>query len=74
VRDLHNKCVRLILQPGEDPPADLDCLQLQIQRVKEEQDISVAVEEFDLKVLFEQAAAEVGLEDEFRDKAWEKMQ
>lgn len=68
----HNKCVRLILAPGEEPPSDLDCLQLQIQRTKED-DISVVVEEFDLKALFDAAATETGLEAEFAAKTWEKM-
>jgi DNA repair exonuclease SbcCD nuclease subunit len=70
--DLHGKCVRILLQPGEVLPTDIDCLQLTAKRigVEEEQNLDVDLDGFDMNVLFDQAFSDVdpGITDEVRAK------
>lgn len=59
--DLHDKCVRILLQPGEDMP-DIDCLQLTQKRADATEadvvEIEVGIGAFDLQAT---------LADEFRE-------
>lgn len=65
--DFRDKCVRVLLQPGEILDFPIDCLQLSIKRgaVEEEVDLGdVEFEEFDFNALFNQAREQVGVSDE----------
>jgi len=50
--DVKDLCVRIKLEPGEVFDLDLDCLQLQIVRPEEAEQLSVELGEFDLMALF----------------------
>ena len=50
--DVKDLCVRIKLEPGEVFDLDLDCLQLQIVRSEEAEQLSVELGEFDLMALF----------------------
>lgn len=53
--DLHDKCVRIRLQPGETFDLQIDCLQLQIERMESsDKKLEVSLGEFDLQKLFEE--------------------
>jgi predicted phosphodiesterase len=59
---LRDKCVRILLSPGEVLPADLDCLQLTAKRVGaegEEETLDVEMGEFDMDGLFVKAFTDV---------------
>lgn len=60
--EVKDKCVRVVLKPGEELPADLDCLHLTVKRVneqKEEVDLDqVEMAGFHLETLWREAAAE----------------
>lgn len=74
-QDLTNKCVRLVLQPGEDLLEPIDCLQLQIQRLTEETEMEqVEFETFDLLALFNEAVRSVELSEELIPIALSKME
>jgi hypothetical protein len=50
---LRDKCVRVVLEPGETLDFDVDCLQLTVKRLDGEvADIAVTSEAFDLDNLF----------------------
>ena len=52
--DLHDKCVRIKLFPGEVFDLELDCLQLQVIRPEEDVGmLDVSIGDFDLKALFD---------------------
>lgn len=71
--DITDKCVRLILKPGELPPDDLDCLQLQIVRQGEdEKDEAVVYEAFDFSKLWDEAFAEASVPAELKQALLEK--
>lgn len=72
--DVTNKCVRLVLGPGEEVP-DLDCLQLQVVREGEEGvEMEVDFEAFDLSALFNQAVEQVGLGNGMAASALQKLE
>lgn len=74
-RDLTNKCVRILLQPGETLDQPIDCLQLTLKRERAEaEEVEADFEAFDLDALFEKAAADVGLGDEFKQLALDKLE
>lgn len=57
--DLHNKCVRIRLQPGEIYDLTIDCLQLQVERADVcEEPLDVSLGDFDLHKLFDDVLAE----------------
>lgn len=75
--DFKDKCVRIQLMPGEDLAEPIDCLQLTLQRVRAENDADmgeVAFDAFDFQELFDQAVAEVGLNDSMRAAALVKLE
>ena len=72
--DVTNKCVRLILGPGEEVPT-IDCLQLQVVREGEEGvEMEVDFEAFDIADLFRQAVEQVGLGDGMASIALQKLE
>jgi len=71
--DLKNKCVRILLQPGEEMETEIDCLQLTYKRVKEKEDEDVGeveIENFDFKGLFEIVMAHAGVDPSVIQKVW----
>lgn len=68
---LKGRCVRVLLQPGEVLPDDIDCLQLTAKRVGQEvEDISVDMGDFDMDALFTNAFKDVDADitTEFKTK------
>jgi DNA repair exonuclease SbcCD nuclease subunit len=64
---LKDKCVRVQLLPGEMFDLELDCLQLQVQRVGEvEEQIEVSLGDFDLNKLFETSMTEHAVPDDIK--------
>jgi DNA repair exonuclease SbcCD nuclease subunit len=62
--DVTNKHVRLALREGEDPPADLDCLSLTIQRVQNVEEIEpMNIETLDVGLALEQALEGLSIKD-----------
>lgn len=61
--DLTNKCVRILLEPGEEFNEQIDCLQLTRTRAKvEEQELeAVEFEAFDFNALLDKACEQTGL-------------
>ena len=72
--DISGKCLRLLLRPGEVPPPDLDCLQLTIKRVgDDEEPVPVQLDTFDLKNIFDDTMTESGVGPDLRSNLWERM-
>ena len=72
---LRDKCVRVLLQPGEELPGDLECLQLTGKPVSERDDtedpnIEVEPQAFDFTQLFRKAFAQQGVREDVRDEVW----
>lgn len=62
--DLRDKCVRILLGPGEMLEDEIDCLQLVTKRLTGANDNeapSVSLGEFDMEALFQRAFAETGV-------------
>lgn len=61
-----NKCVRVLLEPGETFDRELDCLQLTIKRQGQDEapDLNVSLGEFDMGRLFTEAFAEAQVGEE----------
>lgn len=72
--DLHDKCVRIVLQPGEILP-DIDCLQLTTTReASEEEAIEIEVTAvFNLKATLDQAFVEYEVPDQVQLFIKEKL-
>ena len=72
VASFKNKCLRIRLNPGEVWDREVDCLQLQVEKLTEEdvEAIDVTLGDFDLAKIFETNVAGAGLpksvEDELR--------
>jgi hypothetical protein len=65
--DLLNKCVRIMLAPGEVFDLEIDCLQLQVERLGVEDDpIEVELGEFDLGGLFEASMTDADVPDHIK--------
>lgn len=75
-QDLSNKCVRILLRPGEELPADLDCLQLVAKRFAEDEkpSIEVGFEDFDMRKMFEDACSEEDVKVEIMKEVWSKFE
>jgi DNA repair exonuclease SbcCD nuclease subunit len=74
---LKNKCVRVLLQSGEDIPEAVDCLQFSVKKVKakDEQPIEeVKIAQFDFKELFFRALKEVEVDDDIQKDVWDRYQ
>jgi hypothetical protein len=71
--DVKDLCVRILLQPGEVFDLDLDCLQLQIVRPEDAEQLSVNLGEFDLMALFAECMVNVpaNIQTEVR-KRWDE--
>jgi hypothetical protein len=71
--DVKDLCVRIMLQPGEVFDLELDCLQLQVVRPEEAEQISVELGEFDLMALFAECmvAVPANIQSEVR-KRWDE--
>lgn len=67
-RDLRDKCVRVLLKPGERFDQEVDCLQLSFKRegISDEDVEEVTMGDFDLMALFGQAFEEAGVPAEVR--------
>jgi DNA repair exonuclease SbcCD nuclease subunit len=63
---LKDKCVRVLLNPGETLPVDIDCFQLTGKRVGVDEEVSLDVDmgTFDMDVLFRDAFAHEGVDPE----------
>jgi DNA repair exonuclease SbcCD nuclease subunit len=70
-RDLRDRCVRVVLRPGESVPDDLDCLQLTVKKLTEDQVEQVELGQFDMKAIFDQAME--GVSEGLQATCWEKM-
>ncbi len=69
-KDLSNKCVRVILEPGETLTEQIDCLQLTVNRLgaDDDEDDEVSLGDFDLMGLFGQAFEEAGVPADVRSQ------
>ncbi|MFN4091656.1 MAG: exonuclease SbcCD subunit D [Brevundimonas sp.] len=74
-QDLRDKCVRLVLAPGEELLEPIDCLQLQVTRAtQEEVELDqVEFDAFDLRNLFDQACEKTGLGD-LKETVFKKLE
>ncbi|RWH49587.1 MAG: hypothetical protein E5V72_03405 [Mesorhizobium sp.] len=69
-KDLSDKCVRVLLAPGERLDQEVDCLQLTFKRigVVEEDTEEVSMGDFNLMALFGQAFEEAAVPDDVRSQ------
>jgi DNA repair exonuclease SbcCD nuclease subunit len=68
-----NKCLRVVLAPGEEAPVGIDCLQFSIKRVDtSEAKLEVTMEQFSFKALWEESFTENEVPKEVSDFYWEK--
>ncbi|RWM90036.1 MAG: hypothetical protein EOR84_22770 [Mesorhizobium sp.] len=69
-QDLSDKCVRVLLAPGERLDQEVDCLQLTVQRVgtNDEEAEEVSMGDFDLMALFGQAFEAAAVPDDVRSQ------
>ena len=65
----HDKCLRVLLRPGEELP-EIDCLQLTAKRLQGEEIEQVTFEEFDLHALFSGVMVEKGVEESISSEVW----
>jgi hypothetical protein len=73
--ELMNKCVRVLLNPGEELPTDIDCLQLVGKKVgqEDEEDLTVEFEDgLNLSAIFTECMA--GVDETIRDQVHEKFE
>lgn len=67
--ELLNKCVRVVLAPGESLDRPIDCLQLRIKHEgspdEDQPDLSVMVGDFSIERLFDEVMTEVGVSPDF---------
>jgi DNA repair exonuclease SbcCD nuclease subunit len=74
-----DKCLRVLLKPGQSlPDVGIDCLQLTVKRVAEDgtiepEDVSVELDPFDLRALFDEAMSSEQLPSEFTAEIWDKF-
>jgi DNA repair exonuclease SbcCD nuclease subunit len=74
-----DKCLRVLLKPGQSlPDVGIDCLQLTVKRVAEDgtiepEDVSVELDPFDLRALFDEAMSGEQLPAEFTAEVWNKF-
>lgn len=75
-QDLSNKCVRILLHPGEELPTDINCLELRWKRFDEDKKQSIEVEfgEYDPRKIFEEVCSEEGVKDEIMKEVWLKFE
>lgn len=64
-----DKSLRILVLPGEEVPANIDCLQFAIKRVGEEkaEDMEVTIGDFDFKQLWDETFKEHNVSDELTD-------
>lgn len=69
-----DKCLRILLQPGEVPPDDIDCLQLAWKRIDAPDDDGpppeVEVGKFDFAQLFRETLRDRGVKETVIDDLW----
>ncbi len=68
----HNKCLRVVLDPGENLEDEIDCLQLTVQKQDEELNATVTIGDFDLGALFVQAFDEANVPEPVRAAIMER--
>ncbi|WP_419902158.1 metallophosphoesterase [Kiloniella sp.] len=76
LESLKNKCVRILLNPGEDVP-DIDCLQLTTKRIETKEDQEpeeVVIEDFNLKALFSDVMTEFKVDASVVEEAWQLVE
>lgn len=61
-----DKCLRILLEPGEVIDFEIDCLQLGVKREGDETALQVTSDEFDLASLFQQVFDDEGVPDSVR--------
>ena len=67
----HDKCLRVIMVPGEVPPQDIDCLQLSCKYVEgEKEKQEVVMETFSFQALFDKVFDDHKIDPSLRDKYW----
>lgn len=68
--DLTNRCVRVILEPGEELTQDVECLQLTVKRSRDVDDVipDVDLGNFDMELVFKKSLDDFGVNAEVRDK------
>lgn len=73
---LTDKCVRVLLKPGEVLSEQIDCLQLTLKREGKDEDGSPVMEmgEFNLQDIFLQVLAEQGVPEEYQKKVLDEYQ
>ena len=70
---LQDKCVRILLLPGESLDVEINALQVSTKRVEIEEDAPLAlnVDEFNLAELFHQVLGEMGVRAELIEQTWQ---
>lgn len=71
--DLADKCVRVLLEEGQEMPEAIDCLQFTVKRVKkveDDQPLEVKMEDFDFQTLFRDTLTEAGVNDDTIKVCW----
>lgn len=68
---LKNKCVRILLQPGEQAPDPCDCLQFTVKTMESKlEKLEVKIEEFNLKDIFDASFKAAGVSDPTTAEVW----
>lgn len=69
----HDKCLRLLLEPEDDMPENIDCLQFtyKVVREGEDEELEVTLGDFDFKELFMECLEAHGVDEEYRNTMWE---
>jgi DNA repair exonuclease SbcCD nuclease subunit len=73
--DLTNKCVRIRLKPGQVFDQQIDCLQLQVERVAgdtESEELDVSLGDFNLQDVFDKTIADFSIPDTIADQLRDK--
>lgn len=73
-KNLTNRCVRVVLEPGELLEQEIDCLQLTVKRKTSDDDEGpeVTLGDFNMVDLFEQAFKEAGVRDDLKKQMIEQ--
>lgn len=71
------KCLRVLLEEGDEPFAGIECLQLQFKRVgagsSKDTVLDVAVDDFSLKSLYDQVMGEHSVSTTLTKSLWEQL-
>lgn len=72
----HDKCIRLLLKPGEEPPTDVDALQFIYKHVNEnlEEVVEAKMEVFSFKEIFEESMTNNNVSEEDKETLWKRYE